>query len=208
MPQKSHLPVMGVGPIYVLSIILITIFVIIFGGSFIDSLAITSIHTPNSTNVLTSTSPPVITPPTFTVASLFTLSENTPLMLIIKLFGTLIIFLGLIIYILAIRIKITKAVKENKLITTGVYSVVRNPFYSAWLFFCTGILLLTGNLYFALPLFLFFWLYLTILMKHTEEKWLTKLYGDSYREYCKKSQSLPSLVPEKSIILIISHIFS
>ena len=193
MPQKPHLPVMGVGPIYVLSIILITIFVIIFGGSFIDSLAITSIHTPNSTNVLTSTSPPVITPPTFTVAALFTF----PLMFIIKLFGTLIIFLGLIIYILAIRIKITKAVKENKLITTGVYSVVRNPIYSAWLFFCTGILLLTGNLYFALPLFLFFWLYLTILMKHTEEKWLTKLYGDSYREYCKKVNRCLPWFPKK-----------
>lgn len=197
MPQKPHLPVMGVGPIYVLSIVLITIFAIIFSRSFINSLAITSIHTSNSTNVLTSTPPPVIMPSTSTVASLFTFPENTPLMLIIKLFGTLIILLGLIIYILAIRIKITKAVKENKLITTGVYSVVRNPIYSAWLFSCTGILLLTGNLYFALPLFLFFWLYLTILMKHTEEKWLTKLYGDSYREYCKKVNRCLPWFPKK-----------
>lgn len=143
---------MGVGPAYVISIVLLS------------SLSI------------------------FADTTLFHLPRPNSALLEIFLFivGLLFILSGLLIYFFAIKAKITRSIKENTLVTHGIYSVVRNPIYSAWLFICTGTLLLYGNPYLALTLFLIFWLYLTILMKYTEEKWLAKLYGESYLEYCKK----------------------
>lgn len=29
-----------------------------------------------------------------------------------------------------------------------------------------------------------YWFYLTVLMKHTEEKWLEALHGPAYKDYC------------------------
>lgn len=204
MSQTSHLPVMGVGPIYVINIVIITIFAIIFGHA--NTSLPTNIQAPN-TPVTNSTSSNLTSVSdstssgTQSVSQIFTLSAafspRTPVAIILAILGILIILLGLIIYILAIKIKITKAIKENRLLTTGIYSVVRNPIYSAWLLLCTGFLLLTGSLLLALSLFLLFWLYLTILMKHTEEKWLAKLYGDPYLEYCKKVNRCLPWFPKK-----------
>ena len=106
--------------------------------------------------------------------------------------------LGLILYILALKIKITKSIIENTLVTHGVYSVVRNPIYSAWLFICTGSLFLAGPFFLAPPLFLFFWFSLTLLMKYTEEKWLAKLYGKTYLHYCKKVNRCLPWFPKKA----------
>ena len=159
--QKIHLPVMGVGPVYVVSIVIVTIIAILFGrttGNIADQSASQS----------------------FTLRDVF--SPHTPLSIFFTTLGVLIILLGLIIYILAIKIKITKAIKENRLLTTGVYSIVRNPIYSAWLLLCTGALLCSGSLLLTLLFFLIFWLYLTILMKHTEEKWLTKLFKNNVEQ--------------------------
>ena len=146
-----HLPIMGVGPAYVISIVLL---------SSLSILADKTLHLPRPTSAL--------------------------LEIFLSIVGLLFILSGLLIYFLAIRAKITRSIKENTLVTHGVYTVVRNPIYSAWLFICTGTLFLYGNPYLALTLFLIFWLSLTILMKCTEEKWLTKLYGEAYLEYCKK----------------------
>ena len=171
-----HLPVMGVGPVYVVSIVIVTIIAILFGrttGNITDQSA-------SQVFTLTDVFPP-----------------HTPLSVFLAILGILVILLGLIIYILAIKIKITKAIKENRLLTTGVYSIVRNPIYSAWLLLCTGALLCSGSLILALLPFLIFWLYLTILMKHTEEKWLTKLYGVPYTEYCKKVNRCLPWFPKK-----------
>lgn len=150
--SRPHLPIMGVGPAYVISIVLLSSLSI-----FVDT---TLLHLPRPTSAF--------------------------LEIFLFIVGLLFILSGLLIYFLAIRAKITRSIKENTLVTHGVYSVVRNPIYSAWLFICTGTLFLYGNPYLALLLFFTFWLSLTILMKHTEEKWLTKLYGEPYLEYCKK----------------------
>ena len=80
--------------------------------------------------------------------------------------------------------KLFEMVAENKLITTGVYSVVRNPVYSAVLLACTGAVCIANNLFlFVIPVIC--WIYMTIFLKLTEEKWLTDLYGQEYIEYCK-----------------------
>ena len=83
------------------------------------------------------------------------------------------------------RAKVDDGIVNNKLVTTGVYAFVRNPIYSALMLFCTGALLISGNLFFY-PLFFFYWVFMTVLMKCTEEKWLKNLYGREYEEYCRR----------------------
>ena len=102
------------------------------------------------------------------------------------LLGILFILGGLGLWIKAVLLqKIGEEIKRGKLITDGVYSLVRNPIYSAFLFVFTGILCLFYNLYLLLLPFLF-WLFLTVLMQCTEEKWLKEKFGEEYTEYAKK----------------------
>lgn len=107
---------------------------------------------------------------------------NIPLIFL----GIISIILGVFIWIKAVfSSEIQKNIKLGKLVTKGVYAYVRNPIYSAFFLFTLGVILLERNLYlFCIPLFN--WLFLTILMKYTEEKWLYEKFGDEYKEYCKK----------------------
>lgn len=106
--------------------------------------------------------------------------------------GILLIFLGILCWIkAACQAKIDDGILHNYLVTGGIYAWVRNPIYSAFLFLCTGILLFSCNIWLlALPLL--YWVFLTILMKGTEEKWLTKQYGEEYAAYCRRTnRSIP-----------------
>ena len=76
-------------------------------------------------------------------------------------------------------------IKSNWLEIGGVYALARNPIYSAFLFVCTGALLFCRNWY-VLMLPPLFWLYLTVLMKLTEERWLAERFGAEYAAYCKR----------------------
>lgn len=75
-------------------------------------------------------------------------------------------------------------IKNNKLCSTGVYSIVRNPCYSGVMFMCSGVVIIFHNLWLLL-LPVIFWAAMTILMKKTEEKWLAELYGQKYIDYCR-----------------------
>ena len=100
--------------------------------------------------------------------------------------GILLIVLGVYLWAGALfQSKIDSHITENRLATTGVYAMVRNPIYSAFMFFCTGALMIAGNVFF-LPLFFFYWIFMTVLMKCTEEKWLKNLYDREYEEYCRR----------------------
>lgn len=100
--------------------------------------------------------------------------------------GMLLIIFGLYLWHGAVfRARVDDGIINNKLVTTGVYSLVRNPIYSAFMLFCTGALFISGNVFFY-PLFFFYWFFMTVLMKCTEEKWLKNLYGREYEEYCRK----------------------
>ena len=100
--------------------------------------------------------------------------------------GILLILLGICLWIQAVIVqKINKKVTEKKLITTGVYSIVRNPVYSAFIFIFIGLLLFTAN-YILLILPFVFWAFLTILMKNTEEKWLKNEFVEEYEIYLKQ----------------------
>lgn len=77
--------------------------------------------------------------------------------------------------------KIDVCIKENHLTTTGVYSMVRNPIYSAFFLVCVGAFLIEANII----LFIFpvvYYAYMTVFLIKTEEKWLSELYGQKYEE--------------------------
>ena len=83
------------------------------------------------------------------------------------------------------KCKIDIHILENELVTDGVYSIVRNPIYSAFYLLCLGIILVENNLI-LLIIPVLGYVYMTIILKNTEEKWLYTLYGEKYKEYCKK----------------------
>lgn len=146
--KKNHLPILGVGPLYVVTIILMTIISI----------------TLSATGII-----PVITFANF--------------QWIFILIGILCFIIGITLWLKAVIIdRLDAHIIKNELVTTGVYAYVRNPVYSAFMFVCTGVLLIYGNLV-LLVLPIIYWGFMTVLMKLTEEKWLENLYGKEYIQY-------------------------
>ena len=146
--EKGHLPILGVGPLYVITIILMTVISII--------LSVTRFI-------------PVITFANF--------------QWIFILIGILCFIIGITLWLKAVIIdRLDAHIIKNELVTTGVYAYVRNPVYSAFMFVCTGVLLIYGNLV-LLVLPIIYWGFMTVLMKLTEEKWLEDLYGKEYVQY-------------------------
>jgi protein-S-isoprenylcysteine O-methyltransferase Ste14 len=100
--------------------------------------------------------------------------------------GIILILIGIIIWLFAVvKSKITEEIIDNKLVTTGIYSFIRHPIYSAFLFASSGLIFISQNLFlFFLPVL--YWIILTIGMIKTEEKWLKEKFGAEYEEYSKK----------------------
>lgn len=95
------------------------------------------------------------------------------------------------------RVKIDECIKDNRLSTTGVYALVRNPIYSAFFLACTGAVLLAGSLVLlAVPPLC--WLYMTLMLKNTEERWLAALYGAPYQAYCGRVNRCIPWFPKKT----------
>lgn len=146
--KTKHLPILGVGPLYVITIILMTVISIIL----------------STTRFI-----PVIT--------------CTNMRWIFVLIGILCFIIGITLWLKAVIIdRLDAHIIKNELVTTGVYAYVRNPVYSAFMFVCTGVLLIYGNLV-LLVLPIIYWGFMTVLMKLTEEKWLEDLYGKEYVQY-------------------------
>ena len=162
MKEKDHLPIYGPGPIYVITIAIITLIGVLLSVlGFLDSGKIS-----------------------FLKITFFVI-------------GIVLIIYGIVLWILAVFYsKIDKAIYANKLVTTGVYSYVRNPIYSAFLIAFTGICFIFNNLY-LLILPIIFYIFLTILLKNTEEKWLKNKFGNEYLEYCHKTNRCIPFFPKK-----------
>ena len=91
----------------------------------------------------------------------------------------------LLLYGAVFKARIDRKIKENTLVTDGVYGIVRNPIYSAYYLVCLGVVLIENNyILFLVPILGY--VYMTIILKNTEEKWLYTLYGEKYKEYCDK----------------------
>ena len=149
--KNKHLPIMGVGPLYVILIIAMTAIGIILS--------------------------------VMEIIPIITIKSLKWLFIII---GILCVVVGVMLWVKAVIFdRLDTHVKRNELVTTGAYAYVRNPVYSAFMFVCTGVLFDYGNIaLFILPIF--YWFLMTVLMKQTEEKWLTKFYGQEYIRYCKR----------------------
>lgn len=119
-------------------------------------------------------------------SAVFEKGRITFLKIQLSVIGILLLVLGVYLWVRAMfQSKIDSHIAENRLATTGVYALVKNPIYSAFMFFCMGLLMIAGNIFF-LPLFFFYWIFMTVLMKCTEEWWLNSLYGREYEEYCSR----------------------
>lgn len=100
--------------------------------------------------------------------------------------GIALIVLGAALYFGAdLNGALQENIKNNRLKTNGSYKFVRNPCYCLFLLGCTGAILLAHNVWLLLlpPVF---WAEMTIVLIHTEEKWLRNLYGQEYIDYCKR----------------------
>ena len=149
--NQDHLPIYGVGPLYVFGIAAFTLAAVLLRNH-----------------------------PAFASGRI---EMGRPVLLI---FGILLIIAGAALWIYAVPVsKIDDGINENRLVTTGAYALVRNPIYSAAMIICTGVILIVGNAwFFILPII--YWIFMTVLMKATEEKWLLDLYGKDYEDYCKR----------------------
>ena len=92
--------------------------------------------------------------------------------------------------------RIAQRIQKNELVTMGAYAWVRNPIYTAIMLIMWALLLWTGNLLF-LFLFPIYPLLMMVMLKPTEEKWLTELYGQKYRDYCKQVNRCISWFPKR-----------
>ena len=148
--KKNTLPVFGIGPIYAVSCLLLTVF-----GLFLKKKG-------------------------------FLNGGDLPgLKSEAMRIGFMLIFIGVALWIYAVLIqRISKEISSGHLVTIGIYSIVRNPIYLAFLCVCTGVLVTAHNVYLLIiPVVLY--IFLTVLMKQTEEKWLLDKFGSEYIEYCK-----------------------
>lgn len=151
MKKQVHLPVYGVGPLYVYVIAAMTLASVWMRNmSIFESGKLDGLHVP------------------------------------LLILGIALIAAGIALWVYAVPIsKIDEGIKENRLVTTGAYAMVRNPIYSAAMVACMGVIFIVGNAwFFILPLV--YWLFMTLLMRATEEKWLRKLHGKEYEDYCKR----------------------
>lgn len=99
--------------------------------------------------------------------------------------GFVFIMVGLFIWGIALfRSRIDNGIRNNQLVTTGIYAWCRNPLYTGWTFVCIGVLVIENNLWLLLLAPLFFGI-MTVMMIYSEERWLLDLYGSKYLDYCR-----------------------
>ena len=111
----------------------------------------------------------------------------------IEIIGGLILFLGVATAVLAIILfkkeKTTlnpmKPEETTTLITTGIFSITRNPMYLG-LFFVTFSTVLFFGSWFGIIILMFFVWYITKFQIIPEEEAMEKLFGVKYDEYRQK----------------------
>jgi protein-S-isoprenylcysteine O-methyltransferase Ste14 len=124
----------------------------------------------------------VITIVHFSYPGLFLITKTTNI--VFPIVGTILIALGLTMYVLGAR-KITTAFHEGKLLTTGVYAIVRHPMYSGIIvFFAPGVALWFRS-WIILTVPLVAYIIFKILIPK-EEKYLEEKFGKEYLDYKSK----------------------
>ncbi len=117
--------------------------------------------------------------------------------LLVRLLGDFCIAIGAVMWFNAVIVmNIGGHIRKNELVTSGAYAWVRNPIYSAIMLVLWGLLLWSGNLL-LLVLCPVYYLLMTVMVKSTEEKWLTDLYGAEYLAYCERVNRCIPWFPRK-----------
>jgi protein-S-isoprenylcysteine O-methyltransferase Ste14 len=103
---------------------------------------------------------------------------------VLIIIGICLILIGVPFFAIAL-ISVHRAYNANKLITSGIFSLCRNPVYAAWIvFFVPGIMLIRANWYgMTIPIFMYVILRLII---KKEEDYLVSVFGDEYIKYKKR----------------------
>jgi len=104
--------------------------------------------------------------------------------------GLILCFISIIGFALALvsfgdsfRVGIDKN-KPDKLITSGMFAISRNPLYVCFLMFFAGLFLIHNNIVISTAVVLFALAIHRQVLR--EEKFLAPHYGVEYEEYCKK----------------------
>ena len=108
-------------------------------------------------------------------------------------FRDLFYLVGFLLMIIAARIQwlcgvksfISISIQTMEFKTTGIYARTRNPIYFSWWLSSIGITLTMHNLW-LLILIPIQWVLLTVVIRITDEKWLYKLHGEAYKDYCAR----------------------
>lgn len=160
----SHLPVLGVGPIYVSGIFTVTI-----AATLVHFLGWITNGTIGNSSVQN-----------FMIAA-----------------GLVVMVVAVIVWVSAVfGSHMVKSVKTGQLMTSGIYAWVRHPVYSSFLLLNCGLLLIQVN-WWLLTLPFIYWVALTVLMKHTEERWLENEFGDEYIQYAARVNRIFPWPPQR-----------
>ncbi|MBE6818006.1 MAG: isoprenylcysteine carboxylmethyltransferase family protein [Ruminococcaceae bacterium] len=112
--------------------------------------------------------------------------DISKLKILFVILGIILIIGGIAIWVAAVVLaKIDDGIKTNTLVTHGIYTYCRNPIYTAITFVNIGALLMMHNFWLLILPFCY-WAFMTVLLKHTEEKWLYDMFGEEYKDYCKR----------------------
>jgi protein-S-isoprenylcysteine O-methyltransferase Ste14 len=103
---------------------------------------------------------------------------------ILVIIGVCLILIGVPFFVVAL-LSVHRAYSADKLITTGIFSLCRNPVYASWIvFFVPGIMLIRANwLGVTIPVFMYI---VVRLMIKREENYLVSIFGNEYLDYKKK----------------------
>ena len=111
--------------------------------------------------------------------------DISKLKILFVILGVIFVIGGIAIWVAAVVLaKIDDGIKTNTLVTHGIYAYCRNPIYTAVTFVNIGALLMMHNFWLLILPFCY-WAFMTVLLKHTEEKWLYDMFGEEYKDYCK-----------------------
>lgn len=110
-----------------------------------------------------------------------------------KILGFIMVLIYVIIMITSLR-AVKKAMEKHILCTTGIFSIIRHPIYSAALFFVIpGVALLYNQMAILMDLLIVF-LMLKFYFVPKEETELIREFGKEYENYAKKSYALIPLI--------------
>lgn len=98
----------------------------------------------------------------------------------------------------------TRSQVADRLNTTGLYSIVRNPLYLGNFLMWLGVAMLTMNIWFIVAFCLFYWLYYERIII-AEESFLIRKFGDEYLGWAART---PCFVPRFSGYVKPTYTFS